>query len=621
MPAAAAVDPSEIMINRLCNEFMKANPDFAYVYMGFADGGYTQDGKEIIKNDYDPRLRPWYKESLASSSNSTLLSAYMTTSGAPNIGYTTKIHDATGKTIGVASVDISLGGLSKIIENLHIGKTGFVMLIQKDGTILSYPKDKNKNFKKLSEAGSPSFARLAAASSGSTEDLQFDGVDYVGRVIVSKETGWKMVALIDKKEISAASDKALVKVMLIGGVVVLLFGALGGGYVSISICRPIQAIVAAAQKVASGDYKPDVPSNVTFKAELHTLLENIKIMVQELVRNISSAQEQTRMAEQESEKARTATEEANEAKARAERAKAEGMLQAAGQLEGVVEVVTSASEELSAQIEESSHGAEVQSRRISETATAMEEMNATVLEVARNASQAADSSAMARDKAQDGAGIVGQVVAVISDVQRQATELKEDMGALGKQSEAIGQIMDVISDIADQTNLLALNAAIEAARAGEAGRGFAVVADEVRKLAEKTMTATKEVGDAIQGIQQGTRKNVDNVDNNTKTIEAATALAKKSGEALREIVSMVDDAASQVGSIATASEQQSAASEEINRSIEQVASISSETSQAMREAARAVSELANQTQVLQNLIVTMKSDGDSVAAGSAVVAR
>ena len=300
-----------------------------------------------------------------------------------------------------------------------------------------------------------------------------------------------------------------------------------------------------------------------------------------------------------------------EAKERAEKAKAEGMLQAAQQLESVVEIVTSASEQLSAQIEQSSRGSEEQARSISETATAMEEMNATVLEVAKNASNAAGTADQAKTKAEEGARAVSQVVKGIGQVQNQSQEMKIDMDNLGKQAEGIGQILNVISDIADQTNLLALNAAIEAARAGDAGRGFAVVADEVRKLAEKTMTATKEVGNAIRGIQDGTKKYIENVERTGKNIEEVTSLATNSGDALRQIVTLAEKTTDQVRSIATASEQQSATSEEINRSIESVNRISSETADGMRQSAQAVAELADQAQVLKRLIDVMKSDGGS----------
>ncbi|EGY24540.1 methyl-accepting chemotaxis (MCP) signaling domain protein [Desulfovibrio sp. A2] len=329
-------------------------------------------------------------------------------------------------------------------------------------------------------------------------------------------------------------------------------------------------------------------------------------MVATLKAKIAEAEEKTRQAAVKEQEALAAMREAEEARRQAESAKREGMLQAAQRLEGVVEVVSSASEELSAQIEQSDRGAEEQSRRVAETATAMEEMNASVLEVARNAGGAADVSENARRMADEGASIVGQVVDGIGQVQQQSLALKRDMEELGRQAESIGQIMNVISDIADQTNLLALNAAIEAARAGDAGRGFAVVADEVRKLAEKTMHATQEVGAAIRGIQQGTRTNMEHVDRSVGTIEGATELARRSGTALHEIVRLVDAAADQVRGIATASEQQSAASEEINRAVEQVSAISAETAQAMREAATAVSELANQSQVLKRLVDELK---------------
>jgi len=179
------------------------------------------------------------------------------------------------------------------------------------------------------------------------------------------------------------------------------------------------------------------------------------------------------------------------------------------------------------------------------------------------------------------------------------------MNALGKQAEGIGRILNVISDIADQTNLLALNAAIEAARAGEAGRGFAVVADEVRKLAEKTMVATKEVGGSIAGIQEVARQNIRHVDTTASVIENATALADQSGQALAEIVTLVGQATSQVLSISEAADVQAQAAEEFFRIIEAVSGISTETSLAMEESSTAVRDLAMQAKVLNSLIEDM----------------
>jgi len=278
---------------------------------------------------------------------------------------------------------------------------------------------------------------------------------------------------------------------------------------------------------------------------------------------------------------------------------------AATKAEDIAYRMSSATEELSVQIEQSSRGAKEQSEKVDESVAAMREMQTTVTEVSQTAHQAADAAGKTKDKARDGATIVDGVVKSMREVQEQSHRLKEDMNALGKQAEGIGRILNVISDIADQTNLLALNAAIEAARAGEAGRGFAVVADEVRKLAEKTMVATKEVGGSIAGIQEVARQNIRHVDTTASVIENATALADQSGQALAEIVTLVGQATSQVLSISEAADVQAQAAEEFFRIIEAVSGISTETSLAMEESSTAVRDLAMQAKVLNSLIEDM----------------
>ena len=237
----------------------------------------------------------------------------------------------------------------------------------------------------------------------------------------------------------------------------------------------------------------------------------------------------------------------------------------------------------------------------------MEEMNATVLEVARNAGQAAESAKAAKSKAESGADVVASVVKDISRIQTSAVELKSEMTTLGKQAESTGQILGVISDIADQTNLLALNAAIEAARAGDAGRGFAVVADEVRKLAEKTMASTNDVGNAISAIQQSASQSVAAMDKALTEVNTATEFANQSGAALRDIVSNVEATADQVSAIATASEEQSATSEEITRSVDEINGISRDTAQIMASSAKAVEQLVGEANTLKALVHKMKS--------------
>ena len=354
-----------------------------------------------------------------------------------------------------------------------------------------------------------------------------------------------------------------------------------------------------AQKVIQGDY------NVDDGSPHIGVYGNIIKMVASLKENIEAAKKQADLAAEQSHKAEEAMHEAEKASAEA-KSKTESMLHAADRLEEVASAVSSASTELAAQIEESERGSADQAARVTETATAMEEMNSSVIEVAKNAGAASEVSGQTRQKADAGAEIVHKAVESIQMVQTEALALKADMGTLSEHAKAISQIMSVISDIADQTNLLALNAAIEAARAGEAGRGFAVVADEVRKLAEKSMASTTDVGNAINAIQHSVTKSTEQVDRAVKAIEQATEFANTSGEALAEIVQMADDTAGQVEAIATASEQQSAASEEINRSLSEVNSIAAATARAMQEATQAVSDLAEQAQALAVLIDDMK---------------
>ncbi|MFW5733968.1 MAG: methyl-accepting chemotaxis protein [Oceanidesulfovibrio sp.] len=263
--------------------------------------------------------------------------------------------------------------------------------------------------------------------------------------------------------------------------------------------------------------------------------------------------------------------------------------------------IASAADQMAEQFKMITAGAEEQSNRAGETATAMEEMNATVLEVAQSASDAAEQAGSARERAEAGADVVNQAVVSIDEVRKQALALKDSMDELGGQVEGIGKVMAVINDIADQTNLLALNAAIEAARAGEAGRGFAVVADEVRKLAEKTMSATNEVGSAIREIQDGARRNMQVVDVAASAVEQSAELANESGSSLKQIVELVITTTDRVQSIATAAEQQSAASEEINQAVVEVNRIAQETAHSMEQANDAVRGLLEQAERLRSI--------------------
>lgn len=383
----------------------------------------------------------------------------------------------------------------------------------------------------------------------------------------------------------------------------VLFGIVVAVVLTKGITGPLSLAVGFARSVASGELNKRL--NLKRNDEIGQLSVALDSMVESLNGKIAEAEEKSHHAIVKEQEAQHAMKQA-EAASREAASKSQAMLDAADKLEEVAHIVSSASEQLSAQIEQSGHGAGEQARRMGETATAMNEMNATVLEVARNAANATDVSASAKLRAEQGAAVVEKSVVGIRKVRQDSLVLKEDMQTLSEHTQAISQIMGVISDIADQTNLLALNAAIEAARAGDAGRGFAVVADEVRNLAEKTMASTTDVSNAIKGIQSSAAKSMAQVDTAVSNIEEATEYANQSGSALEEIVGMVEHTADQVRAIATASEEQSAASEEINHSIGQVNVIAGETARAMSEASKAVSDLANQAQQLSTLIASMK---------------
>ncbi|MFZ5427527.1 MAG: methyl-accepting chemotaxis protein [Thermodesulfobacteriota bacterium] len=285
--------------------------------------------------------------------------------------------------------------------------------------------------------------------------------------------------------------------------------------------------------------------------------------------------------------------------------------QAAERADGIAHHLAGASEHLLERIDETTRGTDHQRGRIQETATAVEEMNASVLEVARNASDAARNAELTKQSAVNGQQVTADSVNAIMKVREQTRKMTESLHKLGEQAQGVGRIMNLITDIADQTNLLALNAAIEAARAGEAGRGFAVVADEVRKLAEKTMDATKEVHAAVSGIQESADVNIRLMESAGKEVELGADLVKNAGDALSAIVKVSVDTADMVRSIATAAEQQSAASEEITQAVDAVNTIAGQTAQAMAELAGTSREVADVAAELREVIGSMSSASGS----------
>jgi methyl-accepting chemotaxis protein len=273
-----------------------------------------------------------------------------------------------------------------------------------------------------------------------------------------------------------------------------------------------------------------------------------------------------------------------------------------------VSAAAKAAVEISSSTEEMAAGANEQSAQAAEVASAIEQMTKTIFETTKNTTTAAEASKNAGNAAVEGGKVVKETMQGmirISEVVKKSAATVQD---LGRSSNEIGEIIQVIDDIADQTNLLALNAAIEAARAGEQGRGFAVVADEVRKLAERTSKATQEIAVMIKHIQKDTDGAVQSMQQGTKEVENGKLLSEKAGYSLNEIITGAERVVDIVLQVAAASEEQSNASEQITQNIALITNVTQQSAMGVRQIAHAAEDLNQLTDNLQKLIAGFKVD-------------
>jgi methyl-accepting chemotaxis protein len=270
------------------------------------------------------------------------------------------------------------------------------------------------------------------------------------------------------------------------------------------------------------------------------------------------------------------------------------------------EHLASASEEISAGASQSVETARVQADQTLQVAAAMQQMSSTVHQVSEHSQKASESSHKAAQAARQGGEVVKQTLSTMGSIADSSRMVAARIAELGKSSEEIGKIVAVIDDLADQTNLLALNAAIEAARAGEQGRGFAVVADEVRKLAERTTKATQGIGSMIESIQTETKNAVQAIELGNRDVEAGVEKTSASGTALKEIIEMSEQVGEMISQIAKAATQQSSATEQVNNNVSQISSLTQGSSLAAEQTAKACAELSAMAVDLQNLVNQFK---------------
>ncbi|XJP97170.1 methyl-accepting chemotaxis protein [Pseudomonas sp. B22129] len=359
---------------------------------------------------------------------------------------------------------------------------------------------------------------------------------------------------LDRRDAESAQARSL---QLISTLLALLVGVIAALVITRQITRPIQDTLAVVERIASGDLSHNI--QITRRDELGVLQQGIQRMGTTLRELIS------------------------------------------GIRDGVTQIA-SAAEELSAVTEQTSAGVNSQKIETDQVATAMHEMTATVQEVARNAEQASLAAADADGQARAGDKVVAEAIAQIERLAAEVARSTDAMTHLQQESNKIGSVMDVIKAVAEQTNLLALNAAIEAARAGEAGRGFAVVADEVRGLAQRTQKSTEEIEGLVAGLQNGTQQVAAVMNNSRSLTDSSVELTRKAGVSLENITRTVSNIQSMNQQIAAAAEQQSAVAEEISRSIVNVRDVSEQTATASDETAKSSVELARLGSQLQQMV-------------------
>ena len=356
------------------------------------------------------------------------------------------------------------------------------------------------------------------------------------------------------RDADAAQAKFL---LMLATALALVFGIVAAWAITRQIVIPLSQTLKVAERVAAGDLTHDLVSQRQDElGQLQRAMQSMTMGLRDLIGGIS---------------------------------------------DGVTQIA-SAAEQLSAVTEQTSAGVNSQKVETDQVATAMNEMAATVQEVARNAEEASEAAVAADQQAREGDRVVGEAIAQIERLAGEVGNSTEAMGHLKRESDKIGSVLDVIKSVAQQTNLLALNAAIEAARAGEAGRGFAVVADEVRSLAQRTQKSTEEIEELIVGLQSGTQQVATIMDNSRSLTDSSVELTRRAGNALENITRTVSAIQAMNQQIATAAEQQSAVAEEINRSVLNVRDVSEQTAAASEETAASSTELARLGTHLQALV-------------------